>query len=58
MPRSHHAIFVRLHDDGSGLLYNVEGNIQAGMTYETRASGSPEASETYEGMTQLGWVSS
>lgn len=56
MPRSHHAIFIQLNDDGSGHLFNVEGNIQTGMEYKSRVTESPKASETYEGMTQLGWV--
>lgn len=57
LPRNHHALFVQLHADGSGHLFNVEGNIQSGMTYVAVASAPPpETSETYEGKTQLGWV--
>ncbi|OIW24522.1 hypothetical protein CONLIGDRAFT_636706 [Coniochaeta ligniaria NRRL 30616] len=43
-PRNHHAIFVESgplgsgSGSGSGTLFHVRGNIQTGMTYETRPS--------------------
>lgn len=57
MPRNHHALFVRLNEDGSGELFHVTGNIQQGMTFERRAPELPHISATVAAMTQIGWVS-
>ncbi|KAH8171271.1 hypothetical protein LIA77_08038 [Sarocladium implicatum] len=57
-PRNHHALFIKLDEqDGSGWLFNVEGNIQQGMTYESRATDAPEKSSTFLSMSPLGVVS-
>lgn len=58
MPRNHHAIFVETQDNGSGTLFNVIGDIQSGMTYETRhMSEKPEVSNpTFISKSSLGWV--
>jgi hypothetical protein len=57
-PRNHHAIFVEAEDDGSGTLFHVKGDIQTGMTYETRqTSKKPDLSNTFLSKSQLGWVS-
>lgn len=43
MSRNHHAIFIEtnLPASGRGHIYQVTGNIQAGMTYEDHASTTP-----------------
>lgn len=57
MPRNHYAIFVQTQDNGQGTLFHVKGDIQRGMTYETRqTSKSPSLSATFVSMSQLGWV--
>lgn len=54
-PRNHHAIFVE--DQGPGTLFHVKGDIQNGMTYETRPlSKKPELSSTFVSKSQLGWI--
>ncbi|KAK2608479.1 hypothetical protein QQS21_002941 [Conoideocrella luteorostrata] len=59
VPRNHHALFVRLDEnERTGRLFNVTGNVQQGMVYESAPTESPEASPTFIGMTQLGRVSS
>ncbi|KAH6626062.1 hypothetical protein B0J18DRAFT_464110 [Chaetomium sp. MPI-SDFR-AT-0129] len=55
-PRNHHAIFVETQDDGSGTLFQVKGNIQNGMTYETRQEPKPDLSNTFISKSSLGWV--
>ncbi|KAJ8132048.1 hypothetical protein O1611_g1571 [Lasiodiplodia mahajangana] len=55
--RNHHALFVRSNGN-DGQLFHVRGDIQRGMTYETKASRAPEDSASYVGMRQIGWVSS
>lgn len=58
MPRNHHALFVRLNENKSGELFQVTGNIQQGMTFERRATHSPDDSADFIAMTQIGLVSS
>lgn len=57
MPRDHHALFVRFGSENEpDRLFNVTGNIMSGMAYEVVDSAQPEASPTFIGMQQLGWV--
>ncbi|KAH0371108.1 hypothetical protein KCU65_g2164, partial [Aureobasidium melanogenum] len=55
-PRDHHAIFVETKPDSSGQIFQVTGNIQNGMSYETKSDGRPEDSLSYQGKTLLGTV--
>ncbi|KAI1810011.1 hypothetical protein GGS20DRAFT_580222 [Poronia punctata] len=57
-PRNHQAIFIETHQqDQSGTLFNVTGNIQDGMTYETeQLSQKPDLSNTFISKSQLGWI--
>lgn len=54
--RDHHAIFVEINEDKSGMLFHVIGDIQKGMTYETKASRSPDKSTSFVGMDLLGTI--
>jgi hypothetical protein len=56
MPREHHAIFVETHEDLSGHLYQVTGNIQTGMVYEEKPRTKPEDSMTFESKIRIGTV--
>lgn len=56
-PRNHHAIFVETQQDESGTLFHVKGDIQNGMTYETRQTPKkPDLSSTFVSKSQLGWI--
>ncbi|KAK5994836.1 hypothetical protein PT974_03222 [Cladobotryum mycophilum] len=56
-PRNHRALFVRLDESkGNGRQFQVKGNIQDGMMYESKEVDRPESSIEYIGMSQLGWV--
>lgn len=55
-PRDHHAIFVETKPDLSGQIFQVTGNIQSGMEYETKTSKQPEESATFQEKTLLGTV--
>ncbi|KAF4460300.1 hypothetical protein FALBO_12928 [Fusarium albosuccineum] len=56
-PRNHHAIFVQTRNDGTGTLFHVTGDIQNGMTFESRQlSRKPDLSHTFVSKSQLGWV--
>lgn len=56
-PRDHHAIFIETHEDGSGHIFQVTGNIQAGMTLGHRPGMKPEDEVGYVDKTYLGAVS-
>lgn len=57
MPMDHHAIFIELDSHtGSGQIFQVTGNIQAGMSYETKAGGKPEEELGYFGKVLVGRV--
>ena len=56
MPRNHHGIFVETEVDGSGTLFHVIGNIQLGMSYESRPEKKPELSLTFLNKRLLGWI--
>ncbi|KAI1129231.1 hypothetical protein F5Y10DRAFT_264392 [Nemania abortiva] len=56
-PRNHHALFVRSNGN-DGHLFQVTGNIQEGMIYESKETPAPQLSAEYYGMQQIGWVSS
>ena len=56
-PRNHHGIFVETQNNGTGTLFHVIGDIQKGMTYESRQlSRKPDESHTFVSKSQLGWV--
>lgn len=56
-PRNHRAIFVETKADESGELFHVKGDIQNGMSYETKqTSKKPEMSGTFVSKTKLGWI--
>lgn len=57
IPRDHHAIFVETESDGNGIIFQVTGNIQNGMTYETKPGERPEESATFISKTTIGIVS-
>lgn len=56
MPRSHHAIFIEENENGSGRIYQVVGDIQNGMSFETKLTEPPERSATFESKTRFGMV--
>jgi hypothetical protein len=43
-PRNHHAIFVETKKDGSGVIFQVTGNVQEGMTHDMKDAKRPEDS--------------
>lgn len=56
-PRDHHAIFVETQEDQSGQIFQVTGNIQSGMRYETKQAKKPEDSASFQAKILLGSVS-
>ena len=55
-PRNHQAIFIETQQDGSGTKFHVTGNIQAGMTYETKQTPRPNLDGTFVSKMQLRWI--
>lgn len=55
-PRDHHIIFVESNSDGSGIIFEVRGDIQNGMTYETKNGKKPEDSASFVSKTSIGTV--
>lgn len=56
--RNHHALFLQLSEnDATGQQFQVTGDIQNGMIYESNANTRPESSPTFLGMTKLGTIS-
>ncbi|KAK6855817.1 hypothetical protein PG995_007968 [Apiospora arundinis] len=56
-PRNHHAIFVETQQNGAGTLIHVTGNIQNGMTFETKETlKSPNLSNSFMSKSQLGLI--
>ncbi|KAI1421886.1 hypothetical protein F5Y12DRAFT_664998 [Xylaria sp. FL1777] len=45
-PRYHHVIFVETEADGSGIKFEVTGDITSGMTYESKPYHNPRHSNT------------
>jgi hypothetical protein len=56
-PRDHHIIFVESKSDGSGIIFQVRGDIQNGMTYESKNGKKPEDSASFVSKTSIGTVS-
>lgn len=59
LPRDHHAIFVETGEIGpeSGHLFNVIGDIQTGMTFESKPTAKPdESSLTFLSKERMGSV--
>ncbi|KAJ9665510.1 hypothetical protein H2201_004392 [Coniosporium apollinis] len=56
-PRDHHTIFFEIHENASGHIFQVTGNIQAGMTLGHRPGKKPEDEVGYIGKAYLGTVS-
>ncbi|KAH7303325.1 hypothetical protein B0I35DRAFT_321439, partial [Stachybotrys elegans] len=57
MPRNHQGLLVQTDDEEkSGRLFHVHGNIQQGMSFETRYPEKPESSPTFLSRRLLGWV--
>lgn len=57
-PRDHHAIFIETDTNtGAGVIIQVTGNIQIGMTFESKPGNRPEDSNGFVEKTLLGWVS-
>ena len=48
MLRDRHAIFIKDHVDGPGRIYQISGNIQAGMIFEIKRTGKPEESAEFQ----------
>lgn len=60
LPRDHHALFIETHDNGpkTGVVFQVTGNMQDGMTFETKPTDEPEsASTTFISKEKIGTVS-
>lgn len=56
-PCNHHALFLELHpDDGTGHIFQVTGNIQTGMQYESKPSQRPENDVSFIERTYIGPV--
>lgn len=55
--RQHHAIFIATNSDGSGNVFQVTGNVQQGMRYETKPWSLPEAYLSFSHKEALGAVS-
>ncbi len=56
--QDHHGIFVETDADaGTGVLFHVTGDIQNGMTYESRDEEKPEDSVTFISKTPIGKIS-
>jgi hypothetical protein len=55
-PRDHQVIFVETNPDRSGQLFQVTGNIQTGMRYESKAAKRPEDSASFVKKELLGSV--
>ncbi|KAK7212016.1 hypothetical protein V2G26_019194 [Clonostachys chloroleuca] len=55
-PRNHHAIFVETDADGSGQIFHVKGDIQNGMTYESKAGRKPETSASFVSKSPIGQI--
>jgi hypothetical protein len=56
-PRDHHAIFVETEKDQSGQIFQIIGDIQSGMRYETKQAKKPENSASFQAKIFLGSVS-
>lgn len=57
-PRDHHAIFVETDaETGAGIIIHVKGDIQRGMTFESKRGNRPEDSNSFVEKTFLGLVS-
>lgn len=56
-PCDHWAIFIEIEPDHSGFIFQVTGNIQAGMTFGHRKSNKPEDSTEFMSKTFIGTVS-
>lgn len=57
-PRDHHALFIETDPEtGGGVIMQVTGNIQNGMTFEEKSAQRPEISPGFVGKTHLGTVS-
>jgi hypothetical protein len=57
-PRNHHAIFVETESDGNGVIFQVTGDIQNGMRYESKKGKRLEDSNSFVSKEYLGAVSS
>jgi hypothetical protein len=55
-PRDHQAIFVETNSDKSGQIFQVTGNIQTGMRYESKPAKRPEESLSFVKKELLGTV--
>lgn len=55
--RDHHSIFVETESDGSGVIFQVTGDIQNGMRYESKSAKKPEDSHSFVSKEYLGTVS-
>ncbi len=56
-PRNHQAIFVETEPDNSGRVFQVKGDIQNGMTYESKPAKRPDDSATFVEKVFIGTVS-
>jgi hypothetical protein len=55
-PRDHQAIFIETNSDKSGQIFQATGNIQNGMTYESKPGKRPEDSASFVKKELLGTV--
>ncbi|ROT37885.1 hypothetical protein SODALDRAFT_333650 [Sodiomyces alkalinus F11] len=56
-PRNHHGIFVEHVKEGGGVLFHVVGDIQNGMSYESKTlSKRPEESMSFSSRAYLGRI--
>lgn len=56
MPRDHHAIFIEENEDKSGRVYQVIGDIQNGMSFDTKPAKMPDNSASFQSKTEIGTV--
>ena len=56
-PRYHHILFLETHTNNRGHVFNVVGDLVAGMIYECRLSENPELDDSFHDKVLLGRVS-
>lgn len=56
-PRNHHALFIQHCPNEDGTIFQVTGNVQEGMAFETNTAARPEADAAFHHKIHLGRVS-
>lgn len=52
----HHTLFIQEDDCGRGRLYQVTGNIEAGMSFGSKPTAKPEESGEFQSKTRISTV--